>query len=65
MVKVCCCCSKVDVEALKEVVSEDQLQVGCIDHCAGFDGKPFGLIDGELVVAEDQADFIDKVKASL
>lgn len=65
MVKVCACCSKLDVEALKSVVTEEQLQVGCIDHCAGFDGKPFGLIDGELVVAEDQADFIEIVKARL
>lgn len=58
MVKVCGCCSNVELEALKTVLSEDQIEVGCIEQCQGFDGKAFGLVDGELVVAENSDQFI-------
>lgn len=65
MIKVCCCCSKVDVDQLKKVVPEDKLEVGCIDQCQGVDGKAFGLVNDELVSAENSEAFIELVKISL
>mgnify|MGYP001260881773 CR=1 FL=1 len=58
MVKVCCCCSKVDVDALKIAITEARVEVGCIEQCQGFNGKSFGIIDGELVTAENSDAFI-------
>lgn len=65
MVKVCCCCSKVDLNALEQVVPAEKLVVGCIDQCQGFDGKTFGEINGEVVVAESSEAFIEAVKANI
>jgi len=61
MVKVCDCCSGITAAELKAVGLET-VESGCIDHCAGFDGKVFGLIEGELVVVESKEAFLEQVK---
>ena len=62
MIKVCPECSMVDMDALKSAFGEDQLEFGCVEQCQGFDGKSFGLLNGELVIAENTAAFIEAVK---
>lgn len=64
MIEICCCCSKVNVETLKTLVSEDQLKVGCIENCELHEGKSYGIINGEMVVTEDENAFFEAVKAS-
>lgn len=50
MVKVCCCCSKVDVDQLKSQLGEENVEVGCLENCGPKEGSSFGEINGEMVV---------------
>ncbi len=65
MVKVCGHCSNVDVEALKSVVDEAKLYVGCIEHCAAHADKSYGFINGQMVVVEDSEAFVKAVQEAL
>ena len=65
MIEVCCCCSKVNVEVLKSMVPEDQLKVGCIEQCESHPGKSYGMINGNMVVVENEQEFFEAVKAAL
>lgn len=64
MIEICCCCSNVNVENIKTIVAEDQLKVGCIGNCEMHKDKSYGLINGEMVVTENENDFIEAVKAA-
>ncbi len=61
MVKVCSCCSNINVDYLKENLEGIEVKVGCVDNCAESSGKSFGLINGELVLADDEAAFVKEV----
>lgn len=61
MVKICACCSKMDEKNLASKLNGEEIKVGCIDNCAESSGKPFGLINGILVVAEDEDAFVLEV----
>lgn len=65
MIEICSCCSNVKVETLKTVVSENLLKVGCIGNCEAYKEKSYGLINGEMAVADSEEAFIELVKASL
>lgn len=65
MIEVCCCCSKVNVETLKSMVPENQLKVGCIEQCESHPGKSYGLINGVMVVVENEQEFFEAVKSAL
>lgn len=57
MIQVCKHCSNLDIDALTAVVPSEKVAVGCFDQCALHADKPYGMIDGEIVVTEDQAAF--------
>lgn len=61
MVKICSCCSKMDEKSLALKLNGEEIEVGCVDNCAESSGKPFGLINGILVVAEDEDAFVLEV----
>lgn len=65
MVKVCCCCSNVNVDDLKQVVPEDKLSVGCIENCAAHKDKAYGYINDEMVVVDNSEAFVEAAKKSL
>ena len=65
MIKVCSSCSNVNVEAIKKVVGEDKLTIGCIENCAAHKEKSYGFINDEMVVTETSEAFIEAVKNSL
>ncbi|HAE43326.1 MAG TPA: DUF1450 domain-containing protein [Clostridiales bacterium] len=65
MVRICECCSNINVENLKSVVPSDQLEVACIGECSAYDDKSYGFIDDDLVVSETELDFIEVVKSRL
>ena len=58
MVKICKCCSNIDEQKIREVVSESNLEFGCIDQCEQHGGKAFSLVDNILVVKETQEEFL-------
>jgi uncharacterized protein YuzB (UPF0349 family) len=60
MVKVCCCCSKVDVDQLKSQLGEENVEVGCLENCGPKEGSSFGEINGEMVVVSSSDEFIEK-----
>lgn len=60
MVKVCKCCSNIQIDVLKEAGIED-LEVGCIDYCGAHPEKVYGLIDNELIVCDSEDEFMRKV----
>lgn len=62
MVKICKCCSNINVEQLMEVVDASEIEFGCIDHCGEHSDKVFGIINEELVVEESQDAFIARMK---
>lgn len=63
MVKVCKCCSNMDVEVLKSQIEGIEVELGCVDNCTDASGKAFGLINEELVVVEDVNAFAKEVLA--
>lgn len=65
MIKVCETCSNANLSDLKALVSEDQFSVKCLGHCEGHDGKSFGIIDGDLLVADSSEAFTAAVKEKL
>ncbi len=68
MIKVCKSCSNLDIEALSTVVPSEKLNIGCFDNCALHADKPYGMINGEIVVADNQSAFealcIDALQSS-
>ncbi len=62
MIKVCKCCSNVDIDKLETIAPKEQVEVGCIENCAAYEDKAYGIIDDEMIVANDSDDFIEIVK---
>lgn len=65
VVKVCGDCSNVSIDVLKAIVPEDELLVHCLGHCEGHQGKFFGVVNGELVIKDTEASFLEHVKAQM
>ena len=65
MVRICECCSNVNVEHLKSVVPSDQLEVTCIGECSAYEDKSYGFIGDDLVVSNTEQDFLEVVKSRL
>lgn len=65
MIKVCDCCSHVDVETLKKAVGEDNVEVGCLEACGKYDKESYGYIGDAMIVEVDSDAWITKAKASL
>ncbi len=63
MVKVCKHCSNIQIENLQKVISSDDIEIGCIEHCEEHPEKVYGLIDGQLVVCDDESQFITIVSS--
>lgn len=61
MIKICPSCSRIDEKMLATKLSNEEIELGCIDHCGESAGKSFGLVNGILVVAEDEEAFVLEV----
>ncbi|RDY26489.1 DUF1450 domain-containing protein [Romboutsia weinsteinii] len=62
MVRVCPYCSNVDVEKLKEAVGEENVKTGCVGMCRAYKTESVGKIDGEVVIKQTEAEFIEACK---
>lgn len=62
MVRVCPYCSNVDVDKLKEVVGEENVKTGCVGMCRAYKTEAAGKIDGEVVIKQTEAEFIEACK---
>ena len=63
MIKVCSVCSNVDLDKLRDVVFEEDLEIGCIGECGQHDDKVFGYIEEKLVIKDNHEEFIEAVRA--
>jgi len=63
MVRVCPSCSNVDVDKLKQLISDSNLEVECIGECGQHEGQSFGYINGELVIKDTEQEFFEAVKS--
>jgi hypothetical protein len=61
MIRVCSACSNVDMDKLRDVVFEEDLEIGCIYECGEHDDKVFGYIDDKLIIKDNEEDFIKAV----
>lgn len=59
MIKICDCCSNINLERLKTLIPSDKLEIGCLDICESYEDKCFGAIDGEIVYTKTEDEFID------
>jgi len=64
MIRVCSVCSNVDIDKLRDVVFEEDIEVGCIGECGLHDGKIFGYIDNELIIKDNHEEFIEAIRKS-
>lgn len=62
MIKVCEHCSNVKIEKLEAIVTEENIEVGCIENCAAYAKESYGYINDELVVASTEEEFLAIVK---
>lgn len=59
MVKVCKHCSNIKIESLETVLSASEIEIGCIGHCESYPDQVYGLINNQLVVCDDESQFIN------
>lgn len=65
MIRVCSVCSNVDIDKLRDVVFEEDIEIGCIGECGQHDGKVFGYIDDKLIIKENHEEFIEVIRSSI
>ena len=62
MVKICENCSCVVIDKVKELVGEDNVQVGCIGRC----GTPYvALVNREEVLCDSEEELLEEIKNRL
>lgn len=62
MVRICPTCSGINSDSLKDIISEERIEEGCIGECAQHEGKYFGYIEDRLVIKDTEEEFIQEVK---
>jgi hypothetical protein len=63
MIKVCEHCSNIDVVQLKKAVGEENVEVTCIGNCAAYKTEAYGYVNDQLIVEDNQDDWIKKVSS--
>ena len=59
MIRVCGYCSNVDIDAIKTLVGDENVEVGCIGQC----GQEFvAYINDELIETSTEEELLDYIK---
>ena len=59
MIRVCGYCSNVDIDAIKTIVGDENVEVGCIGQC----GQEFvAYINDELIETSTEEELLDYIK---
>ena len=61
-VRVCPFCSKVDIDKLKSVIGEENVNMGCVSACRKEKTQFFGRINGVYTITENEEEFFDECK---
>lgn len=62
MIRVCPYCSNIDVNKLREIAGKENVKTGCIGACRSFSKEAVGKIDGQLVIKQNEDEFIKLCK---
>ena len=61
-VRVCPFCSKVDIDKLKAVIGEENVNTGCVSACRKEKTQFLGRINGVYIMTENEEEFFDECK---
>lgn len=61
-VRVCPFCSNVNIEKLKEIIGEENVNEGCVGACRKEKIHFFGRINGVYVMTNTEEEFIEACK---
>ena len=64
-VRVCPKCSKLNIKKLKEVVGEENVNIGCVGACRRDRNYYFGRINGVYIMTETEEEFIKECEWKL
>ena len=61
-VRVCPFCSNVDIDKLKKMIGEENVNIGCVGACRKDKTQFFGRINGVYVMTKTEEEFLDECK---
>lgn len=62
LVRICPSCSNVDVDKLKKIIGEENVNIGCVSACRKEKAYFFGRINGVYVMTKTEEEFFDKCR---
>lgn len=65
MIKVCPCCSNVDVDTLEAKFGSENVEANCLGECGMNEGKSYGFVFDKWVIHDDEEAFLADVEARL
>lgn len=61
-IRVCSFCSNVDIDKLKKIIGEENVNTGCVSACRKDKTQFFGRINGAYVMTKTEEEFFDECK---
>ncbi len=62
---ICDVCNQPDVELIKKRLNENnieyQIEIGCLNMCAVGEKFQFALVDGQVIMKNDQKELIEEI----
>ncbi len=62
LVRVCPFCSNINVDKLKEIITEENVREGCVSACRKEKTHFFGRINGTYIITKTEEEFINECK---